>query len=455
MADSGWKKRSAVDSVEETASTASVMRVMNERALFERIRLLGPVSRPQLSEATGLSKPTISLALANLERTGLVRHVGQSSGNSGRAALLYEMRPEAGWVVGVDVGRSWLRMALANLAGEVVLRRQERSQSRDAKKLVAQIGSLVSTLPVEAGLSYQDVTYTVIGSPGVVDERSGAMRLAANLSGWEGSSVLDTLGDRLGSSLAVENDINLAALGEQAHGLGKGVPNYVFISVGTGIGMGIVLDGQLHRGARGAAGEIGFLPLGEAEPGGGEASKRSRGSLESVASAEAVVANARRLGMRNVVSAKQVFESARQDNKAALAAIKIEAEHLARGVAAITAVLDPELVVLGGGIGRNGDLLIAPMSKRLEKLLPLRPPPLMVSALGDDAVVLGALAIALARAREKVFARAMLSSSPRDPGLEQSEDLHAPEAVRVGVRERTPSAKVSARPDRGAVERDP
>jgi predicted NBD/HSP70 family sugar kinase len=422
MADRGWTKRSVGDSVEETASTASVMRVMNERAVFERIRLLSPVSRPQLADATGLSKPTISLALANLERSGLVRHVGQSTGNSGRAALLYEMRPEAGWVVGVDVGRSWVRIALANLAGEVVLRKQERSQSRDAKKLVAQIGSLVSALPAEAGLTYQDVTYTVIGSPGVVDERSGAMRLAANLSGWEGSSILDALGDRLGSAIAVENDINLAALGEQAHGLGKGVPNFVFISVGTGIGMGIVLDGQLHRGARGAAGEIGFLPLGDVEPEGAETRKRGRGSLESVASAEAIVANARRLGMRNVVSAKQVFESARQDSKAALSAVKIEAEHLARAVAAITTVLDPELVVLGGGIGRNGDLLLAPMSKRLEKLLPLRPPPLMVSALGDDAVVLGALAIALARAREKVFARAMLTS-PRDRGLDPSEDL--------------------------------
>jgi hypothetical protein len=159
--------------------------------------------------------------------------------------------------------------------------------------------------------------------------------------------------------------------------------------------------------------------------------------------------------MRNVVSAKQVFESARQANKAALAAIRIEADHLARAVAAITAVLDPELVVIGGGIGRNGDLLIAPMSKRLENLLPLRPPPLMVSALGDDAVVLGALAIALARAREKVFARAMLSSSPPDPGVGRSEDLHTPGAARVGVRERAPSAKVPARPDRGAAESDP
>src|SRR5271170_7289759 len=89
----------------DTVSTTTAMRVMNERAVFERIRLLGPVSRPQLAEATGLSKPTISLALANLERSGLVQHVGQSSGNSGRAALLYEMRPEAGWVIG-EIGRA-------------------------------------------------------------------------------------------------------------------------------------------------------------------------------------------------------------------------------------------------------------------------------------------------------------------------------------------------------------
>ena len=129
MAGGDWQRRSAAESVEETASTASVMRVMNERAVFERIRLLGPVSRPQLAEATGLSKPTISLALADLERCGLVRHVGQRTGNSGRAALLYEMRPEAGWVIGVDVGRSWLRVALANLAGVLV-----ENWNRHAKK---------------------------------------------------------------------------------------------------------------------------------------------------------------------------------------------------------------------------------------------------------------------------------------------------------------------------------
>ncbi len=397
---------------EETASTTSVMRVMNERAVFERIRLLGPVSRPQLADATGLSKPTISLALADLERCGLVRHVGQRTGNSGRSALLYEMRPDAGWVVGVDVGRSWLRVALANLAGEIVLRRQERSQSREARRLVAQIGDLVSALAVDAGISYEDVTYTVIGSPGVVDQGGGSIRLAPNLSGWSGPGVLDALRKRLGGSLAIENDINLAALGEQAHGLGRGVANFVFLSVGTGIGMGIVIDGQLYRGARGAAGEIGFLPLADADPNADEATKRMHGPLESVASADAVVATAKRLGMPGRLTAKQVFEAARQKDKLAIAAVRIEADHLARAVAAVTSVLEPELVVLGGGIGRNGDLLIGQMEKRLHKLLRLPPPPLQVSALGDDAVVLGALAVALVRAREAVFNRAISTVAP-------------------------------------------
>jgi predicted NBD/HSP70 family sugar kinase len=393
----------------ETASTTSFMRVMNERAVFQQIRLLGPVSRPQLAGVTGLSKPTISLALANLERCGLVRHVGQSTGNSGRAALLYEMRPDAGWVVGVDVGRAWVRVALANLAGEVVLRRHERSQSRDAHRLVAQIGEVVASLATEAGLSYDDITYTVIGSPGVVDQGSGAMQLASNLSGWSGARVLEALRDHLGSSFAVENDVNLAALGEQAHGLGKGISNFVFVSVGTGIGVGIVINGQLYRGTRGAAGEIGFLPLQEKERI-VEATARRRGLLETVASADAVVATARRLGLTGRVTAKQVFESAREGNKTALAAVRLEAEHLARAVAALVAVLDPGLVVLGGGIGRNGDLLIEPMERRLRKLLSLPTPPIVVSALGDDAVVLGALAIALKRAREQVFARAMGAS---------------------------------------------
>jgi predicted NBD/HSP70 family sugar kinase len=377
---------------------------MNERAVFERIRQLGPVSRPQLAEATGLSKPTISLALADLERWKLVRPVGHRSGNTGRAALLYEIRPDAGWVIAVDVGRAWIRLALANLAGEVVARRNERSEAGAARTLVAQISKLVRGLASEAGLRYEQITFTVLGSPGFVDQRTGTIRLAPNLAGWGEPGVLKALGDKLGPSFTIENDVKLATLGEQAHGQGKGFSNFVFVSVGTGIGMGIVIDGRLYRGWRGAAGEIGFLPLGETD---GPTSMHRRGWLESVAAADGVVASARNLGMGRRVTAKQVFEAARRGEATALEVVQIEAEYLARAVAALTSVVDPELVVLGGGIGGNGDLLIKPIEKRLRTLLRLPPPTIVVSSLGDDAVVLGALATALSTARERVFARAV------------------------------------------------
>ena len=396
----------AIEAREETASTTSLLREINERAVYERIRQHGPVSRPQLAAVTGLSKPTISLALADLERWNLVQAVGRRSGNAGRAALLYEIRPEAGYVIAVDVGRAWIRLALANLAGEVLVRRTEPSQARSARTLVAQISRRARALAAEVGVAYQKITFTVIGSPGFVDPRSGTIRLAPNLAGWGHAGVLEALGEQLGPSFVVENDVKLATLGEQAHGQGKGIANFAFVSIGTGIGMGIVIEGRLYRGSRGAAGEIGYLPLGEPEADTVIGVQR-RGWLESVAAADGVVANARRLGIEEPVTAKQVFEAARRGERAALEVVHVQAERLARAVAAVTAVIDPELVILGGGIGGNGDLLIKPIEKRLRALLRVPAPKIVVSALGEDAVVLGALATALTTAREQVFERAV------------------------------------------------
>ena len=392
----------ASEARDEIASTTRLLRVINERAVFERIRQLGPVSRPQLAEATGLSKPTISLALADLERWKLVQAVGHRSGNSGRAAVLYVIRPEAGYVIAVDVGRAWIRLALANLAGEVLARRTEPSQAGSSRQLVAQISKRARQLAAEVGVAYQKITFTVIGSPGFVDPRSGTIRLAPNLAGWGHPGVLEALGEQLGSRFVVENDVKLATLGEQAHGQGKGISNFALVSIGTGIGMGIVINGRLYRGSRGAAGEIGYLPLGELE-----SRTASRGWLESVAAADGVVANARRLGIKGPLTAKQLFEAAGSGDAAANEVVRLEAEHLARAVAAVTSVVDPELVILGGGIGGNGELLIKPIEKRLRALLRVPAPRIVVSALGDDAVVLGALATALTTAREHVFEQAV------------------------------------------------
>src|SRR2546430_8658764 len=241
-------ERVAIEVRDETASTTSLLRVINERAVSERIRQLGPVSRPQLAEATGLSKPTISLALADLERWKLVRPVGHRSGSTGRAAVLYEIRPEAGYVIAVDVGRAWLRMALANLAGEVLARRTEPSQASSSPKLVAQISKRARALAAEAGIDYKRITFTVIGSPGFVDPRSGTIRLAPNLAGWGHPGVLEALEEQLGPKFVVQNDVKPATLAPQAPGQGKWFSKFAFAAIEKSIGMGIVIHGRPYPG---------------------------------------------------------------------------------------------------------------------------------------------------------------------------------------------------------------
>lgn len=387
------------------ANTTSVLRIMNERAVYERIRVLGPVSRPQLAAATGLSKPTISLALADLERTGLVRPVGHRTGNAGRAALLYEIRPEAGWVIALDVGREWIRAALVDLSGDIAVREDVPAPAGGATALIARLGEIVDSLSAAA---HGEITNIVLGTPGVHDADGRRLLLAPNLPGWDRPGVTGRLAERLPAPFAIENDIALAALGEQGYGLGAGLRHFVYVSIGTGIGMGIIVNGELYRGARGAAGEIAFLPMGESDPPAGAAGIRRHGMLESAASGAGVVATAHRLGMDGQTTAKRVFDDARAGDPVAARAVAHEADHVARALTGVVALLDPELVVVGGGIGgRGADVLLGAVRERLETMTPLGPPRIEVSPLGDDAVVLGAMATGLATARALVFDRAV------------------------------------------------
>ena len=383
------------------ANTTAVVRIINERAVYEQTRQLGPVSAAQLVSATGLSKPTIGLALASLERAGLVRHVGHRIGQVGRAPRLYEIRPEAGWALAIDVGGSWLRAAVSDLSGRVAARFEERVRARSASSLVRQVGELARSVPERGGLTFADITHTVIGIPGVYEPEAKRISIAPNLPGWEKPGSVEALRAELGDDFSIENDVNLAALAEQAHGLGESVPDFVFVSVGTGVGMGVVINGRLYRGFNGRAGEIAWLPVAD-EQVSTSADTRKHGLLETVASAEGIVVTARNCGM-TADSAEQVFDAARAGEAAAVRAVHIEADHLARALTAIISVLDPGLIVLGGGVGSNVDLLLEPTQQRLGELMELAPPPIRASALGRDSVVLGGLAAGLSVARDTVL----------------------------------------------------
>jgi predicted NBD/HSP70 family sugar kinase len=209
-----------------------------------------------------------------------------------------------------------------------------------------------------------------------------------------------------GSRVIVENDANLCAVGEHAHGAARGIDVVACLTVGTGIGMGILVGGRLFRGAHGAAGEIADLPYGRVPS--GVASHRP-GPVEVVAAGDAVVSAARDAGL-DLPTAKAVFDAARDGDARAMRVVADEAVKLARVVAVITAVLDPGLIVLAGGIGRNVDLLAEPMRDELADAIPLVPH-IVGGELGDDAVLVGAIATAMGTAWDLVFDRRVLGRS--------------------------------------------
>jgi len=389
------------------AARPSLIRAINEQLLLEHIRQRGPSSRAELARVSGLSKPTVSLALGNVERAGLVRIAGQRTGVPGRSARLYEIRPDAGLVLGLDIGLEYVRGAIADLTGEIRTRASLRAHATSVRARVAELVELADLLGENAGVTRSAVTQTVIGSPGVYDPRRNAMKLTGGLRGWDRPAALAGLREAFGPSLVMENDVDAAALAERALGHGREVDNFAFVHIGTGIGMGLIVGGQLVRGAHGVAGEIAYMPL-SGGAGTDEHEARKRGTLEAAASASGIVRAARRGGMRGPVSARRVFEAAAAGDGRAQAVVAEEARLVAKTICAVITVVDPDLIVLGGGIGRAPGFAES-VTAELDRIAPVMPV-IRVSALGTDAVTDGCLAAGTELAWGQVMA--VLSAAP-------------------------------------------
>jgi predicted NBD/HSP70 family sugar kinase len=392
--------------------SVAYVRELNERTLLELLRASGVRSRAQLARDSGLSKPTVSAALASLERSGLVRSVGSEIGRPGPAALLYEANATAGYVMGVDIGRTWLRVAIADLAGTVAARKDSRNRARSADALVRMIGEVAGATAAEIGLGVGDLTLVVVGSPGVFDPKTRVLKFAPNIPGSRRPGLVHGLRSVFGPNLIIENDINLAAVGEHVFGRARGVANFVLLSIGTGIGMGIVIDHELYRGAHGAAGEASYLPFGEQPLDDLAASDpRTRGGLlDDAASAGGVVRHAKSAGLTKVKQAKDVFDLARAGNAKALRVVETEARRIGVTVTVAAALFDPELVVVSGGLGMSLEVMRPAIEATVRRLSPLTPE-IAEGELGDAAIVLGAVATALQPARERVFELRLRASS--------------------------------------------
>jgi glucokinase len=294
-------------------------------------------------------------------------------------------------VLGVDLGGSNLRVLLADATGRTVREAAEPTAAGDAEAVVAQIEQACWAVAAAAGLEPSALAGIGLGAPGVIDA-TGRLHLAPNLPAFGDTVLADVLGRRLGAPVVVDNDVNMATLGEHRHGAGQGHDDLALIAVGTGIGMGIMAGGRLQRGAGGAAGEIAALPVGS-DP--FDPRNQLRGPLEEAASGSGIEARyAGRTGVDR--PAEAIFARARDGDAAAQAVLHDQAVALALGITAVHALLDPSLIVLGGGLGSRPDLLaaVAPVVARLTS----RPVGLAPSRRGGRAGVVGAAEAALRHA---------------------------------------------------------
>jgi predicted NBD/HSP70 family sugar kinase len=383
--------------------TPSLLRELNDRSALELLLSGGPMTRAQLGEHTGLSKVTASQLLSRLEERGIVAVAGELAGGRGPNAALYAIVPSTAYVAGLHVDLGEIRAGVADITGNVVTRISVNlTGAEDPVKLVR--GAVVAAC-AEAGVPPEALRAFVIGTPGVLDPRTGDSRFAVNLPAWH-EGVLDALRTDLGKPVLLENDVNLAAMAERAVGAAVAVDDFVLVWLGVGLGLATVLGGRLYRGAGGAAGEIGYLPV-PGVPLPRDVTHPETGAFQRLVGAQALVPLAAEHGFRGVTAAEAVtlaVQAAARGEERAAAFLTELAGRVATGVAAVSVVLDPGLVVLGGDVGlAGGTELASRVAAEVGRISPARPT-VVPTAVDGAPVLRGAILAAVDHARAELLA---------------------------------------------------
>ncbi len=384
---------------------------MNDRAALDLLLEHGPLSRTKIGKLTGLSKPTASQLLARLEAAGLVVQTGTSEGRPGPNAQLYAVNAGAAHVAGLDVTPERILTAVADVTGEIVGHHELPTPGRTGHSVVRQVLDALEGALKAAGLAQSDLHRIVIGTPGAFDPGTGRLRYASHLPGWHSPTLLDELAATLPMPVEYENDVNLAAVAEQRLGAARGHEDFVLLWNEEGIGAALVINGRLHRGWTGGAGELGFLQV-PGTPLVRQVAKTGSGGYQELAGAQAIPRIAKSLGIPGSSDRQPYAESAAVLLRRAsadpadsrLAELLHQTAHrIATGLSSVVAVLDPELIVLSGGVmTAGGEPLRALIQTELAELAASRPQ-LVLGVVQQQPVLRGALESALADTRDEVF----------------------------------------------------
>jgi predicted NBD/HSP70 family sugar kinase len=393
------------------------LRQINSAAVLRAVRHGGPASRPAIARLTGLSQPTVNEIVGSLLQTGYLWEIRPDEGARGHRPgpkpRLVGFCADFGYVLGLDIGANKLLALVADLEGHLVAsERRPVAGLGDSKAVLKTAAAAVRCALKRAGVSPGALMAAAVGTPGVVEQPSGRLRLAPQLPGWDGLPLGQRIEELLGRPVLVDSEAHLALLAERWLGAIKGADDALYVQLGIGVGAGILVGGQLYRGATGAAGEIGYLPIADrASPlpaGVGQFEHAAGGRAFARLGQRAAQGPGGRLlgelvgGDLDLVDAEVVFAAALQGDRTARRVIDKLVGRLARGIAAATALLNPAVVVIGGGLSRGGEALLEPLERAVFDLVPV-PPRFVLSELGDEAVALGAVRVALDAAEEDLL----------------------------------------------------
>jgi len=374
--------------------TATEMRSVNRSAVLDYLRRNSPAARSIIARHLNLSLPTVMRIVDDLIEKGWVRPTGATEWSGSRRRDLLEYHKEGHAVIGIDLGGTKMFGALANIGGEIISELTVNGHGTSGEASYTMLVEIIKELSAVPRPRGQKIRGIAVGAPGVTHVQTGVVEWAPALN-WRNFPLREKLERQFRLPCIVDNDVNLAALGEQWFGAGDGASNIVLITIGTGVGAGLIVDGMLYRGHHDSAGEVGYLISNRAEL---DQRYDKFGALESIISGTGIAERARAIlgGKLSAdqlarLDAQEVFDAYRRGEAWSRAVVDETVDYLSIAIINISTLLDPELIILGGGVAESADVLLPRVQARIQNVLPITPT-IKVSTLGRRATVMGAIA---------------------------------------------------------------
>lgn len=382
-----------------------------EGAIIQALRQYASISRTDLSRLTNWSRPKISAEVTQLIQRGILVEVGEGNSQGGRRPRLLKFNRQLGYIVGVDIGATSFDIAAADLNAHILARDADSADVRNEPVVfLGEVKARIQKMLTRVGLRPEQVLGIGIGVPGPVDFANGVLVAPPLMPAWAGFPIRDFFHATFPAAcVMVDNDVNIMALGELRAGAGVGVDNFVFVKIGTGIGAGIVCNGQVHRGSSGSAGDIGHIC---ADYHGPVCRCGNIGCLEMMAAGPAIAARAveaaqngsslilaKKLESNNgVLKSEDVAAAVREGDRIAIEIVQSSGQLIGDVLAGLVNFFNPSLIIVGGGVSNIGNQLLASIRQavlRRSTALATRNLAANYSSIGTEAGVTGAIHLAL------------------------------------------------------------